>query len=77
MKPSVYIETTNQNMHSGTIAGPGFVKDPLLKEIWEYRERFAAKFGYDIQAMGRDLRQRELASGRKLSDRKPQKASEQ
>ena len=50
------------------------VKDPLLTEIRQYRDRFAAKFAYDVRAMGRDLREREVESGRKLSDRCTQRA---
>jgi hypothetical protein len=63
-------------MHAGTAAGPELVTDPLLKEIWDYRERYAAKFGYDLHAMCQDLRKREKASGKKLSDRRIQKANE-
>ncbi len=59
----------SKNMLSGTDERAGFVKDPLLNEIREFRDRFAAAFHYDVHAMGRDLRKRELASGRKLTKR--------
>jgi hypothetical protein len=59
----------SKNMLSGTVERAGFVKDPLLKEIRAFRDHYAAAFHYDVYAMGRDLRKRESASGRKLAKR--------
>ena len=59
----------SKNMLAGTDERAGFVKDPLLNEIREFRDRYAATFHYDVHAMGRDLRQRQSESGRKLAKR--------
>jgi hypothetical protein len=56
-----------KNMHTGTIAGAGFLKDPLLSEIREYRDRYASANNYDVHVMGRDLRKREKRSGREFA----------
>jgi hypothetical protein len=37
------------------------------------REQIAARFGYDIQAIGRDAHQRELTSGREVVRRPPRR----
>ena len=58
----------SKNMLPGTIEGAGFVRSPLLKEIRQFRDRYAAKFDYDTYAMGNDLRKREKQSGRKLAN---------
>ena len=57
----------SKDMLTGTIEGAGFVRNPLLKEVRQYRDRYAAKFDYDPRAMGNDLRKREKRSGRKLA----------
>lgn len=57
----------SKDMLTGTIESAGFVRDPLLKEIRQYRDRYAAKFGGDTHAMGNDLRKREKQSGRKMA----------
>lgn len=41
-------------------------KDPIVEEVRKHREAHAAKFGYDISAICRDLRRREEASVRKI-----------
>jgi hypothetical protein len=41
----------------------------ILREIRRYRDQYAARFAFDVRAMGRDLRKREAASGRKLATR--------
>ena len=49
-------------------------EDPIVEEIHEWRAEYAAKFNYDLKAMGEDIRQRQAASGRKfvrLPPRKP------
>jgi len=40
--------------------------DPIVEEIRRIREEYAGRFGYDLQAIHRDLKQREQASGRKV-----------
>ena len=49
-------------------------EDPIIEEIHKWREEYAAKFNYDVKAIGEDMRQRQAASGRKsvtLPSRKP------
>ena len=34
-------------------------KDPIVEEVRQHRHEWAAKFGYDIEAMAADLKRRE------------------
>ena len=46
-------------------------EDSIIQEIRNYRNEYAKKFNYDIEAMGRDLMRRQKTSGRKLVKRSP------
>jgi len=51
--------------------------DDLLLEVREIREAYAKQFGYDLQAIHRDLKEQEKASGRRivsLPPRRPRRA---
>ena len=48
--------------------------DPVVNEIRETRERLAAKFNYDVDAIGRDARQRDAADNRVVVRREPRPA---
>jgi hypothetical protein len=39
--------------------------DPIVEEVRRVREAYAARFNYDLQAMYRDLKEKEKRSGRK------------
>jgi hypothetical protein len=41
-------------------------KDRIVEEVREVREEHAAKFGYDIDAIYRDLKKQENRSKRKI-----------
>ena len=41
-------------------------KDPIVEEVRKIRERHAAKFKYDLDAICRDLKEQERKSGRRL-----------
>ena len=41
-------------------------EDPILDEIHRFREAHAAKFGYDVDAIVRDLQEQERNEGRPL-----------
>ncbi|MEB3216334.1 MAG: hypothetical protein VKN72_08885 [Nostocales cyanobacterium 94392] len=41
-------------------------KDEILEEIHKIREEHVKSFNYDIQAICDDLRQRQVASGRRI-----------
>ena len=43
-------------------------ESPIVLEVRKVKERLAAKFNYDIDAMFRDLREREKSSGRRYVD---------
>jgi hypothetical protein len=43
-------------------------ESPIVLEVRKVKERLAAKFNYDIDAMFRDLRAREKTSGRRYVD---------
>ena len=38
--------------------------DPIIAELRAIRERYAARFNYDVEAMFRDIRAKQKASGR-------------
>ena len=38
--------------------------DPIVAEVRKAREEYAARFNYDLDAIYRDLKRRERASGR-------------
>jgi hypothetical protein len=40
--------------------------DDILREVRKAREAYAKEFGYDLQAIHRDLKAREQASGRRI-----------
>lgn len=48
-------------------------KDPIVEEVRKVRQKHAAKFNNDIDAILADLRQQETKSGRKLVSLKPKK----
>jgi cobalamin biosynthesis Mg chelatase CobN len=41
------------------------MKDPIIAEIRQVREAYAKRFDYDVYAMLRDLKERQVKSGRK------------
>lgn len=43
-------------------------QDPIVAEVRKVKERLAAKFNYDIDAMFRDLRAQEKTSGHRYVD---------
>jgi hypothetical protein len=48
--------------------------DDIVLEVRKVREAYAKQFGYDLQAIHRDLKEQEQASGRRivrLSPRRP------
>ena len=48
--------------------------DPVVAEIREIRERLAAKLNYDVDAIGRDVRQRDAIADRVVVRREPRPA---
>jgi len=40
--------------------------DDILKEVRQAREAYAKEFGYDLQAIHRDLKAQEQASGHRI-----------
>ena len=40
--------------------------DPIVEEVRRIRDAHAAKFGYDLDAIFRDLKAKEQASGRRF-----------
>ncbi|EPF23943.1 MAG: hypothetical protein EWV58_02165 [Microcystis aeruginosa Ma_MB_F_20061100_S19] len=41
-------------------------KDEIVEEIHKYREEYAKSFNYDLKAIFDDLREKQIASGRKV-----------
>jgi hypothetical protein len=40
--------------------------DPIVEEVRKYRDEYAKKFNYDLQAIYLDLKEQQLRSGRKV-----------
>ena len=40
--------------------------DDVVREVRKIREAYAQQFGYDLQAIHRDLKEQEQASGRRI-----------
>ncbi len=47
--------------------------DPIIDEIREFRDQYAARFNYDVKAMLNDIRRRQKESGRKTVSRPPKR----
>ena len=41
-------------------------RDPIVEEVRQYRQEYAAQFNYDLKAICQDLRERQKKSGRKV-----------
>ncbi len=41
-------------------------KDPIVEEVRRARETYAARFNHDLEAICRDLRERQAQSGRRV-----------
>jgi hypothetical protein len=41
-------------------------KDPIVEEIRHFRDEHAKKFNYDLDAIYKDIQQRQAQSGKKL-----------
>jgi hypothetical protein len=53
-------------------------EDPIVEETRKLREEYLAEFDHDLEALVRDLKQKEQQSGRKvvsLPPRKPERSS--
>lgn len=48
-------------------------KDPIVEEVRKAREKHAARFKYDLDAICRDLKERERKGGRKVVSLTPRK----
>lgn len=48
-------------------------KDPIVEEVRKAREKHAARFKYDLDAICRDLKERERKGGRKVVSLPPRK----
>ncbi len=40
-------------------------RDPIVEEVRRIRDEYAARFNYDLNAIYRDLKEQERASGRR------------
>ena len=48
-------------------------RDPIVEEVRQVREQYAAQFNHDLKAICRDLRERENKSGRKVVSLPPKR----
>ncbi len=51
-------------------------KDPIVEEVRRYRDEYGARFNHDLEAICRDLREKQKASGHKvvaLAPRRPRR----
>ena len=49
-------------------------EDPIVKEVRRIREEHSARFGYDLQKIYRELKEREKSSGRKYVSYPPRQS---
>ena len=49
------------------------MKDTIIADLRKIRDKHAARFNYDIDAIAADLRRREKGASRKLVNRKPKR----
>lgn len=47
------------------------IRDPIVEEVRRVRQEHASKFGYDLEAIFRDLRRSERSSGVKTVTLRP------
>jgi len=50
-------------------------KDPIVEQVRKARQRHAAKFNYDLDAICRDLREGERKGGRKVVSLSPKRTA--
>jgi len=50
-------------------------RDPIVEEVRKYRAEYAAQFDNDLEAMMRDLKAKQEASGRKVVSYPPRRPS--
>jgi hypothetical protein len=48
--------------------------DPIIQEIRQIRDKMAARFNYDVEAIAKDARKRQKASKQKVVSLRPRKA---
>jgi hypothetical protein len=46
-------------------------QDPIVEEIRQYREQYAARFNFDLKSICRDLREQQKKGDHKLVSRPP------
>ena len=49
-------------------------RDPIVEEVRHYRDEYAKRFTYDLQAIYRDLKEKQEKSGRKVVSFPPKPA---
>lgn len=49
------------------------IRDPIVEEVRRARQKHAARFNYDLQAIFKDLKEKEKASGRRLVSYPPKR----
>ena len=49
-------------------------RDPVVEEVRAIRDAYTKRFNYDLDAITRDLREKEARSDRELVDPAPRKA---
>ncbi len=48
-------------------------RDPIVEEVQSAREAYAARFGFDVRAICRDLRARQAENGRRIIHAEPKR----
>lgn len=48
-------------------------RDPIVDEVRAIKERLAAKFNFDVRAIGEDARKRQAESGHRIVSRPPRR----
>jgi len=52
------------------------IEDSVLEELWRIKDERAARYGYDVRAMMRDIRKSQQEEGRKVVNLPPRRLSD-
>ena len=64
MIPKAYLETTIASYHSWRHSI--MARDLIIDEVRQFRDAYAKRFHYDLEAICRDIRARQTQCGRKV-----------
>jgi hypothetical protein len=67
-------DQTADHLHARRTFGGQFMNDPIVDEVRRVREAHASRFNFDLDAIFRDIKEKEKNSGRTFASFPPRKA---